>query len=110
MGGGVAARELEHHVAADYNAIINRKEEQMASVGHSVSLISDFADFLATSPEPRAILDWHPSESVEMQLEKLLAAQQSRTLSEAEQNELESFRETDILLQLLKARLRSTVQ
>ena len=78
----------------------------MAAAGQSVALISDFADFLASSPAPHEILSWRPSKRVEDRFEELIAAQRDRSLSDREQAELERFRETEILLQLLKARLR----
>jgi hypothetical protein len=79
----------------------------MTTVLQSPSLISDFADFLATGPSREEILDWRPSEPVEERYLELTDKRKSEALSDHEQTELEGFLNSEVVLSLLKARLRS---
>ena len=76
----------------------------------SPSLINDFADFLAKRPSGSEIVAWSPSEAVVDRYQELAERCKEGVVSEEEQRELESFLNSEIVLSLLKARLRSAVR
>jgi hypothetical protein len=79
----------------------------MTTVLQSPSLINDFADFLSTSPTREAIVGWRPSSSVEERYLDLVAKRRRGELAAEEAHELEAFLNSEIVLSLLKARLRA---
>ena len=79
----------------------------MTTALQSPSLINDFADFLATGPSRRQIVDWKPTESVVERANELSEKRKEGELTAEEDKELEAFLNSEILLSLLKARLRS---
>ena len=79
----------------------------MTTTLQSPSLINDFADFLATKPSPREILGWRPSKSVEKRYLTLVTKRRKGKLAPNDEQKLEAFLNSEIVLSLLKARLRS---
>ena len=78
----------------------------MSAILERVIYLDEVAEFLATRPSPDEMLAFQPSEDVEARFAELVANQRSVGLSDEEQEELEQFRQTEMLLRLLKARLR----
>ena len=70
-------------------------------------MISEFADFLATSPAPAAVLKWRPSQAVLRRISKLLEKQDDDGLTLYEQQELDNCLQAELMLRALKARLMS---
>ena len=79
----------------------------MTTALQSPSLINDFADFLRHGPSEQEIVHWRPSFEVERRYTELAEKNKEQTLSPDEEKELESFLNSEIMLSLLKARLRS---
>lgn len=79
----------------------------MTTALQSPSLINDFADFLATAPSRDEILMWRPSSTVEDRYSELVEKRKDGEILPEEVNELEAFVNSEIVLSLLKARLRS---
>jgi hypothetical protein len=79
----------------------------MTTVLQSPSLINDFADFLNTGPSREEILSWRPTSIVEDRYLELVESRDEGTLSADDQKELEAFLNSEIVLSLLKARLRA---
>jgi hypothetical protein len=79
----------------------------MTTALQSPSLINDFADFLASGPSRSEIIDWRPSESVVDRYSELVERRKEATVSLDEQRELEAFLNSEIVLGMLKARLRA---
>jgi hypothetical protein len=79
----------------------------MTTALQSPSLINDFADFLAAGPSRREIVDWRPSEPVVERANELSQKRKEGELTTDEEKELEAFLNSEIVLSLLKARLRS---
>ena len=73
------------------------------------TMISEFADFLATGPAPPEILQWRPSSAVQRRFSKLLEKQDDDLLSPREQQELENCLQAELMLRALKARLMLSV-
>lgn len=82
----------------------------MTTALQSPSLINDFADFLATGPSRREIVDWRPSESVADRANELAQKRKEGEVTADEEKELEAFLNSEIMLSLLKARLRSNTR
>jgi hypothetical protein len=79
----------------------------MTTAVQSPSLINDFADFLATRPSRPEIMDWRPSESVAECANELAQKRKEGEVAADEEKELEAFLNSEIMLSLLTARLRS---
>ena len=79
----------------------------MTTCLQSPSLINDFADFLRAGPSTSEILAWRPSPDVESRYEDLATKRKEDSLTSEEEKELEAFLNSEIMLSLLKARLRS---
>jgi hypothetical protein len=81
----------------------------MTTALQSPSLINDFADFLATGPARREIVDWRPSEPVVERANELAEKRKEGEITADEEKELEAFLNSEIMLSLLKARSRRLV-
>ena len=60
------------------------------------------ARFLSLRPTPEQIIAFHPSSEVAARVYDLIAAEKAGTISEAEQQELESFMAIEHLMELVK--------
>jgi hypothetical protein len=78
----------------------------MSIAAEPATLITDFVDFLATSPAPAAVVAWRPSEEAQGRLSDLLQRQNAGTLERGEIVELENCIQAEQMLRLLKARLK----
>ena len=78
----------------------------MATAQDEPSLLDEIADFLASSPTPDQLLSYHPSERIQERARKLLAKFKEGRLSDVEQRELDQFQHAEILIRLVKARVR----
>ncbi len=78
----------------------------MPAVLDQVIYLDEIADLLATRPSRDEVLAFRPSEEVETRFAELIAKQRAEGLSDDEQEEVEQFQQTEMLLRLLKARLR----
>ena len=76
----------------------------VASLPHI--FLDEVAQFLASQPSHDELLKYRPSESAERRLDELLSKQRTTSLSHDESLELVQFQQTEILLRLVKARLR----
>jgi len=79
----------------------------MTAALQSPSLINDFADFLGSGPSREDILQWRPTEAVEDRYQELVEKREDGALGPDEVKELEAFLNSEIVLSMLKARLRS---
>lgn len=80
----------------------------MSATLERVIYLDEVADMLALRPSRDEVLAYHPSAEVESRYLELLNRHRECSLSSEEQEELEQFRQTEMLLRLLKARLRQT--
>ncbi|MCX7418393.1 MAG: hypothetical protein NT013_02505 [Planctomycetia bacterium] len=78
----------------------------MSAVLDRVIYLDEIADLLAPRPSRDEVLAFRPSEEVETRFAELIAKQRAEGLSDDEQEEFEQFQQTEMLLRLLKARLR----
>ena len=78
----------------------------MAVVQTPPNIWEEIAEFLASSPDREAMLTYRPSAAVQGRARELLEKQQSQTLSPAEEGELVQFQNAELLMRLVKARVR----
>lgn len=77
----------------------------MPVAAEKVPLLSEFAEFLATSPKLDAIVKWKPSKAVTDHIRDLLYRQDEDKLDLVERQELENVVQAEIMLRSLKAQL-----
>ncbi len=70
------------------------------------SIFDEIADFLAASPPPDAILDYHPSPTLQRRASLLLEKNREGTLSTEDRRTLDEFSHAESLIRRLKAKLR----
>jgi hypothetical protein len=70
-------------------------------------LTEEIADFLASCPSREQLLRYHPSVEVQERARELLEKSKSGRISADEEWELDQFEHAEMLLQLIKARVRA---
>lgn len=76
------------------------------AIAYPPVMFSEILDFLVNSPTPEDILAFKPSAGLEEQLSSLMTKNKQDTLSDDEQNELESFLQLNHFVNMLKIRAR----
>jgi hypothetical protein len=69
-------------------------------------LTEELADFLASCPSREQLLNYHPSAAVQERARELLDKSEAGRISDDEQWELDQFEHAEMLMQLIKARVR----
>ena len=79
----------------------------MATTRTATTFTREIADLLASKPSREQILGFHPSKRVQERARELLAKSRSNELTPDEQWELGAFEHAELLMQLVKARIRA---
>ncbi|MDA0837087.1 MAG: hypothetical protein O3B01_05455 [Planctomycetota bacterium] len=79
----------------------------MLEAPEKIIFVEEVADFLADRPSPEQILAYRPSNAVQGRFTELLEKKRNGELTANEEEELSEFQQTEILLRLIKAKLRS---
>ena len=82
----------------------------MKATPQSPSLINDFADFLSCEPKRDQIVSWRPTRAVERRYQELVEQRRSGKIGAGELQELEAFLNSEIVLSLLRARMRTNTE
>lgn len=69
-------------------------------------IMEELADLLASSPSPDQLLSFRPSEAVQQRARELLAKQNDGSVDRQEQHELDQFAQAELLVRLIKARVK----
>lgn len=69
----------------------------------AAAVATEVIEFLASSPSPQAILDYHPSEQAQARLRRLLALNEAGLLGEDEVRELDELEKIEHIAVMLKA-------
>jgi hypothetical protein len=69
-------------------------------------LHNEVTEFLASSPGPQAIVNFHPSAEAQARVTELLEKDQAGALSPDEQAELDQYENLDYIMTLVKAQAR----
>jgi hypothetical protein len=70
------------------------------------TLFDEILDFLASSPTPEQIVDFHPSSRLQLRLRDLLDRNRNDELNSDEQIELDEFSRMNHFMSMLKIRAR----
>ncbi len=79
----------------------------MSTAPTATSLFDELATLFAAAPSPQQILDFRPSPSTIDRVNRLLALSRDNSLAEADRRELEQFEQAELLMRLVKARIRA---
>jgi hypothetical protein len=79
----------------------------VAGKRRTILLIEEIADFLASCPSREQLLSYHPSLQVQQRARQLLEKSKSGRSTADEQWELDQFEHAEMLVQLIKARVRA---
>ncbi len=78
------------------------------STAHAPStLFEEIATLFASAPTPRAILDFRPSQASIDRANQLLELNREDNLDEASRAELDQYEQAELLMRLVKARIRA---
>jgi hypothetical protein len=78
----------------------------MSRVQTTTSFLEELAEFLVSRPTPGQILDYRPSRAVHRRAEELLLKQNEGVISMEEKRELDQMACVEVLMRLMKAKLR----
>ena len=70
-------------------------------------LTEEIANFLASCPSREQLLSYHPSKEVQDRARELLEKSKSGRITADQQWELDQFEHAEMLMQLIKARIRA---
>jgi hypothetical protein len=79
----------------------------MAAKRRATWLTEEIANFLASCPSREQLLSYHPSGQVLERARELLEKSKSGRITADEQWELDQFEHAEMLMQLIKARVRA---
>jgi hypothetical protein len=88
-----------------YNEMELRGVNPMATMETS-TLFDEILDFLASTPTPEQIVEFHPSARLQLRLQHLLDRNRDETLTAEESAELDEFSRMNHLMSMLKIRAR----
>jgi hypothetical protein len=73
-------------------------------------LTEELATFLASCPTPQEMLDYHPSAQTRERANDLLCKEKEGRITPEEKRELDQFEYAEMLMRLVKARLRGKMK
>jgi hypothetical protein len=79
----------------------------MAATETVAWLTAEIADFLATCPSREELLRYRPSDQTQQRLRELLQKSKDGSITKNKQWELDQYEHAEMLMSLIKARLRS---
>lgn len=84
-----------------------RKIVSMSTVQHPSRILEEIADLFASCPNREQLLGFRPSSAVQQRASELLAKQNDGTTTDEEQRELDQYEQAEVLMRLVKARLKT---
>ena len=79
----------------------------MSTAPTASALFDELATLFATAPSPDAILDFRPSQASVDRAKRLLELSRENSLDDASRRELDQFEQAELLMRLVKARIRA---
>jgi hypothetical protein len=79
----------------------------MSTAPTASSLFDELATLFAKAPSPDAILEFRPSQMCVDRANRLLELSRENSLDDATRRELEQFEQAELLMRLVKARIRA---
>jgi hypothetical protein len=80
----------------------------MATTQSSTLFLDEVVELLTSGPSRDQLLNYRPSEKVQQRARELLMKLKSGEVTSDDEHELDQFQHLEMLLQLVKARLRTT--
>lgn len=78
------------------------------STAHAPStLFDELANLFASAPSPQTIVEFHPSQPTIDRASELLELNRQNRLTDADREELSQFEQAELLMRLVKARIRA---
>ncbi len=78
------------------------------STAHAPStLFEELANLFASAPSPQTIVEFHPSQTTIDRASELLELNRQNRLTDADRDELSQFEQAELLMRLVKARIRA---
>lgn len=77
------------------------------AIHEPIRLLEELADLFSSSPSPESVLAFRPSAHALERARELLARQNDGAITFEENRELDQFQNAELLMRLVKARLRS---
>jgi hypothetical protein len=71
------------------------------------TLFEEIATLFASAPSPKAILEFRPSQASIDRASQLLELNRANNLDEASRAELDQYEQAELLMRLVKARIRA---
>ena len=72
------------------------------------TLFEEIATLFASAPSPKAILEFRPSQGSIDRANELLELNRANNLDDASRAELDQFKQAELLMRLVKARIRAS--
>ena len=82
----------------------------MSTAHQPSALFEEIASFFATGPSPERILDFRPSQAAVERASELLELNRANRLDASARDELNQFEQAELLMRLVKARVRANRQ
>lgn len=79
----------------------------MSTVEPPIHVLEETAELFASSPSPEQILGFRFSTATQQRASELLQRQREGSLSPDEQRQMEQFEQAELLIRLVKARVRA---
>lgn len=79
----------------------------MSTASHVSSLFDEIATLFASAPSPNKILEFRPTQATIDRANQLLELNRSDALDEVARRELDQFEQAELLMRLVKARIRA---
>ena len=79
----------------------------MSSVESPSLIFEEIASLFASAPSPQQILEFRPSDRTSKRASELLELNRSGKLNEKSTAELDQYEQAELLMRLVKARIRS---
>lgn len=80
----------------------------MSNASSVSSLFDEIATLFASAPPPNTILEFRPSQATIDRANQLLELNRADALDEASRRELDQFEHAELLMRLVKARIRAS--
>jgi hypothetical protein len=79
----------------------------MSTTPSASSLFDEVATLFASAPSPNTILEFRPTQATIERANQLLELNRANALDEASRRELDQFEQAELLMRLVKARIRA---
>ena len=87
-----------------------KQVDKMPSIQEASKIFEEIADLFASSPAADVVLSFRPSDSVVQRASELLGLSRTGQLDDELRHELDQYEQAEMLMRLVKARIRARRQ